>query len=71
MKSTKFTGTFINSDNHQYTLTCTCFGFFEAFFILTAEAIRSGRHYQFSHIEDEKGERKFIDNVNRCRDMIL
>ena len=53
MKKYKYVGTFLSSDNNRYQLTCYCNGFLEAFILLTADAIKQGKHYQLENIADE------------------
>ena len=50
MRTYKFQGTFRSAEGHIYTLSVICMSFFEAFFLLTADAIRSGKHYQLHSI---------------------
>ena len=56
MKNYKYTGLFKSSEGHTYELTVSCNGFIQAFFLLTADAIRSARHYQLNTINNEKGD---------------
>jgi len=63
MKTEKYSGLFRNDDGHQYILDVYCNGFIQAFFLLTADAIRSGKHYQlYSIVNDE--------NIRYIRDII-
>ena len=66
MKTYKYIGYFQNDDNHTYSLTVHCNGFLQAFFLLTADAIRSGKHYQLYKIEDEDGNGKLVDDIKKC-----
>jgi hypothetical protein len=54
MKKTKYIGVF-NNGQHTYTLEVSCNGFNQAFILLTAKAIESGKHYQLETITDEIG----------------
>lgn len=54
MKQYKYTGLFRSAEGHEYSLTTNCDSLFQAFFLLTAEAIKSGRHYQLKTITDEE-----------------
>lgn len=63
MRTHKYIGFFRNSEGHEYTLEVNCNGFIEAFFLLTADAIRSARHYQLETITDEKGNIVNVDDV--------
>lgn len=70
MKHTKYIGTFISHDNnHSYTLEVYCFSFIEAFFLLTAKAIESGRHYQLNKIVSEKGDIKYIADILKVAEL--
>lgn len=51
MKTTQYTGTFNNGSGNEYKLTVYCFGFVEAFFLLTAKAIQEGKHFELGTIE--------------------
>jgi hypothetical protein len=64
MRKYKFIGTFISYEGHTYQLTAYCSSFIQAFFLLTADAIRLGKHYQLSTISDEK------DNVKKIGDIL-
>ena len=70
MRSYKYVGIFISSDNNTYELTFHCNGAIEAFILLTAEAIKSGKHYQLSTITDEKGNVFKIDNICKITALI-
>ncbi len=63
MKQYTYTGTFISSDNHEYQLSCRCYGFIQAFFLLTANAIKTGNHYQLSQIESEDGNKVGVRDI--------
>lgn len=65
MKKYKYTGVFISSDGHTYTLEAMCNSFIQALFLLTADAIKSGRHYQLYSITNEKGDIQFITDIIR------
>ena len=56
MKKYKYIGTFRISSEQSFKLEVYCNGLYEAFFLLTADAIRSGRYFQLDTITDEKGE---------------
>lgn len=53
MKTYTYTGLFESADGHQYMIDVQANGTIQAFFLLTADAIRSGRHYQLKTICDE------------------
>ena len=63
MRTYKYKGTFISAEGHEYTLEVNCNGFIQAFFLLTADAIRMGRHYQLDTIEDEDGSERQIEDI--------
>jgi hypothetical protein len=71
MKSTKFIGVFKSNEGNVYELNVTCFSFFQAFFLLTADAIRSGKHYQLYSITDDKGVEKKIDDILKCSKVFI
>jgi len=70
MKNYKYIGTFVSTEGHKYQLTVRCHGFLQAFFLLTAAAIKSGRHYQLDNIVDEKGNIAKIDDIVKCNELI-
>jgi len=63
MKKYKYTGLFLSSDGHEYSITVNCNGGIQAFFLLTADAIRSGRHYQLKTITDNEGRIRKVDDI--------
>lgn len=63
MKNYKYLGIFKSDTGHTYQLEVICNGFIQAFFLLTADAIRSGRHYQLHSIIDEKDNVKKVDDI--------
>lgn len=71
MKTTKYTGIFRADNGHTYTLSVSGFGFLQAFFLLTADAIRTGQHYQLHSIEDDKGNVRFIDDIMKVSSVFL
>lgn len=70
MRTYKYTGIFISAEGHKYELTVNCNGFIQALILLTADAIRSGRHYQLNQIIDERGEIRLVDDILRVGDLI-
>lgn len=71
MKPTRYTGTFTSADGKRsYTLSVDCMGFIEAFFLLTADAIRSGKYYQLSVIIDEYGQKRNIGDISEVLKLI-
>jgi len=71
MRTYTYIGLFISAEGHQYQLNVNCNGFIEAFFLLTAEAIKSGRHYQLDSIKDEKGNVKYVSDILKVGDLLL
>ena len=63
MKTYKYAGLFLSADGYKYSITVSCNGTIQAFFLLTADAIRSARHYQLSTITDEKGRVTKVDDI--------
>jgi len=63
MKTYKYIGLFRSSEGHEYTLEVNCNGYLEALILLTANAIKSGRHYQLATITNEKGSVRFVDDI--------
>lgn len=63
MKTYTYIGFFRSAEGHEYTLRVNCNGTFQAFFLLTADAIRMGRHYQLKTITDEKGNVTNVDDI--------
>ena len=72
MKQSKFTGLFRDYANgSNYEITVYCFSFLEAFFLLTAEAISSGRHYQLYSISKEGGSSVRVDDIKKVTNLFL
>ena len=70
MKQYKYTGLFRSYDGHEYTLEVKCNGYLQALILLTAKAIKSGRHYQLATITDEKGRVRYIDDISKIGEII-
>jgi len=70
MRTYKYTGTFIGDNGHKYELTVSCNGFIQAVILLTADAIRLGRHYQLSRVENENGNVRQIGDILKIDDII-
>ena len=66
MKTYKYIGVFKSAEGHTYQLKVNCHGFLQAFFLLTADAIRSGRHYQLKTITNEKGDEMTVEGIIKC-----
>lgn len=67
MRQYKYTGIFKNKEGHTYSLQVSCNGFTQAFFLLTADAIRTGKHYQLSEITDEKGIQRGASDIEKMK----
>lgn len=63
MKTYKYTGLFKSAEGHEYTLYVNFNGYLQAMILLTADAIRSARHYQLATITKEKGGVRYIDEI--------
>lgn len=63
MKKSKYTGTFKSAEGNIYELTSVANGFIQAFFLLTANAISLGKHYQLNTITDDNGNVVEVDNI--------
>lgn len=50
MRTNTYIGLFSDISGHEYTLSVNCNGGIQAFILLTADAIRGGRHYQLETI---------------------
>ncbi len=70
MKQYTYTGLFIGDNGNTYSLEVSCNGFIQAFFLLTADAIRSGRHYQLNKITAEDGEYVYVDDIGRVSELL-
>ncbi len=71
MKKYKYIGLFKSAEGHTYELETQCNGFIQAFFLLTADAIRSGKHYQLSTIKDvEKESTVKVDDILKVGELL-
>lgn len=70
MKNYKYIGKFIADDGNTYTLDVVCASPFQAFFLLTADAIRSARHYQLHSIECEDGDVALVGDIMKVSNLI-
>tara|TARA_R110000772_G_scaffold268686_3_gene397526 strand:+ start:8464 stop:8679 length:216 start_codon:yes stop_codon:yes gene_type:complete len=71
MKKLKYIGLFIADDFHQYTLECCCNGLIQAFILLTAKAINSGKHYQLHSIKNEKEDVFNVGDISKIGEIII
>lgn len=70
MKQYKYIGLFKSAEGNEFSITVNCNGTIQAFFLLTADAIRSGRHYQLHSITDEKGDVTMVDDILRVGELL-
>ena len=70
MKKYKYVGLFKSAEGHTYELEVLCNGFLNAFFLLTAKAIESGRHYQLHSITDEKDNKRMVGDILKCGELL-
>ena len=72
MKQTQYTGLFKSEEDHQYKIVVYGFGFIEALILLTAEAIKSGKHYQLHTITDEDHNcTKRVDSILKISSLFI
>jgi hypothetical protein len=71
MRNYKYKGLFKSIEGHTYELEVFCNGFIQAFFLLTADAIRSGKHYQLHSITDEKDTKKIVGDIIMCGALLV
>ena len=64
MRHYRYIGIFRNETGHTHQLEVWCNGFVQAYFLLTADAIRAGKHYQLHSITDEKGDEQLVKNMD-------
>lgn len=70
MRTTRYTGTFTSHEGHTFTLKVNCSGFLQAFFLLIAEVIRQGKHYQLKTIVDDDGHTRQVDDILKCSELL-
>jgi hypothetical protein len=70
MKTYKYIGLFKNDVGHTFELTVHCNGLFQAFILLTADAIREGKHYQLDTITDENANVAKIGKLNLLSNIV-
>lgn len=71
MRTYKFIGVFISQDGHKYELEVNCNGYLQAFFLLTADAIRSARHYQLATITDENNQTFRVGDISQLGNQLF
>ena len=70
MRQEKYKGTFISMEGHTYEIEESALSFFEAFFLLTASAIKSGRHYQLYSIQCEN-DLRIVSDIMECSKLLV
>lgn len=71
MKQIKFLGVFINELGNRHEIVVYSFGVLPAFFLLTADAIRDGLHYQLNTITNtENGMTWKVDDITACANLL-
>jgi len=70
MRNYRYVGLFRSRKGHEYQLEVRCNGFIEAFILLTAEAIKLGRHYQLVNITDENMDVRKVDDIYKLNTII-
>lgn len=70
MRTYNYIGLFRSAEGNEYTLKVNCVGYLQAFILLTADAIRSGRHYQLKTITHENGDVRYIDDIHEITALI-
>lgn len=71
MKTEKYIGVFKNADGDEYSLDVNCTGFVQALFLLTADAIRSGKHYQLDRIIHENGTERKVGSIVKVTNLFI
>lgn len=70
MKNNKYIGLFESAEGHNYQLEVMCNGFIQAFFLLTADAIRSAQHYQLKTITNKNNVIVEVDDILNCSKLL-
>lgn len=71
MRNYKYIGMFRSHDGDVYHLQVVCGGFLTAFFLLTADAIRSGKHYQLAEIKCvDNNETRRVASISNCSKLL-
>ncbi|NQY54626.1 MAG: hypothetical protein HRT42_13760 [Campylobacteraceae bacterium] len=63
MRTYKYIGLFTGADGNEHSITVNCNGTIQAFFLLTADAIRNAKHYQLNTITDEDSMVTKVDDI--------
>lgn len=70
MRKYKFSGLFVSAEGNMFELNTSCGSFIQAFFLLTAEAIRQGKHYQLHSIIKEGGSAVKVDDIVKVSSLL-
>lgn len=70
MKHTTYIGEFISDTGNKYSLTVRGNSFIQAFFLLTADAINLGRHYQLATITDDKENVRYVKDICKVSELL-
>lgn len=70
MRTYRYTGLFQSAEGHEFELEVNTTGFICAFFLLTADAIRAGRHYQLHTITDEEGFQVQVGDILQVNELL-
>lgn len=71
MKPTRYLGVFLSNTGNRHEIVVNAFSKLQAFFLLTADAIRDGLHYQLDTITNtENGKTWKVDNINVCSNLL-
>lgn len=70
MRNYTYIGIFKSDNGHEYKSNVNCNGYIQALILLTADAIRSAKHYQLYSIEDEDGNIRLIGDIQLIGDLI-
>lgn len=64
MKLYKFKGLFRNDEGNEHELEVHCGSYSQAFFLLTADAIRAGKHYKLYSITNENDKTALVKDID-------
>jgi hypothetical protein len=71
MKTTRYLGVFISNTGNRHEIVVYGHSALQAFFLLTADAIRDGLHYQLDTITNtENGKTWKVDDICACSNLL-
>jgi len=70
MRNYTYIGVFKSDNGHEYESSVNCNGHIQALILLTADAIRSAKHYQLYSIVDEDGNIRKIGDIQQIGELI-